>query len=180
MLNRWIASATGMLLLILLPLTAIAQTPAPDRPGDCQALQALTTETRAIHTAEHVPASEEGRAHCRITGQILPEVGFEVRMPDDWNGRFLMHGNGGFAGAIQSYFGTGVARSFTAGVNQGFACPHLFHKAPLWPAVAEARCALFRTSWSRTHRLPHHPGERPPTPRTRACPTEYPYAKSSG
>jgi feruloyl esterase len=114
-------SAAGTLLLVLLPLTAVAQPGEPYRPGDCQALRALTTDTRAIHTAEHIPASDEARAHCRVTGQILPEVGFEVRLPDDWNGRFLMYGNGGFAGAIQSYFGPGVARSFTAGVNEGFA-----------------------------------------------------------
>jgi feruloyl esterase len=117
MLNRLIGSATGTLLLILLPLTAVAQTPAPYRPGDCQALQALTSDTRAINTAEHVPASDETRAHCRVTGQILPEVGFEVRLPDNWNGRFLMLGNGGFAGAIQA----AIQGGFAPHLRQGFA-----------------------------------------------------------
>jgi feruloyl esterase len=37
-------------------------------------------------------------AHCRIFGQVLPQVGFEVRMPAEWNGRFVMVGNGGCSG----------------------------------------------------------------------------------
>ena len=36
--------------------------------------------------------------HCRIFGQILPEIRFEVDLPSVWNQRMYMHGNGGFAG----------------------------------------------------------------------------------
>jgi feruloyl esterase len=36
--------------------------------------------------------------HCRVTGLIAPEIGFEVNLPAAWNRRFYMHGNGGFAG----------------------------------------------------------------------------------
>ena len=113
--QRW-AFITAALLIALLP-SAVAGQSEPYRLGDCQALQALTSDTRAIHTAERVPASGEAGAHCRVTGQILPEVGFEVRMPDDWNGQFLMLGNGGFAGAIQAVIQGGFAPS----LHQGFA-----------------------------------------------------------
>lgn len=49
-------------------------------------------------------------AHCLVTGRILPDVGFEIRLPDDWNGRFLMNGNGGFAGEIQADPRPGLAQ----------------------------------------------------------------------
>ena len=29
---------------------------------------------------------------------IGSEIGFELRLPDDWNGKFIMGGSGGFAG----------------------------------------------------------------------------------
>lgn len=37
-------------------------------------------------------------AFCRVTGTLSPEIGFEVGLPDHWNGRFYMIGNGGHAG----------------------------------------------------------------------------------
>jgi tannase/feruloyl esterase len=39
-------------------------------------------------------------AHCRATGVIGTEIGFTVWLPDEWNGRFLMTGGGGYVGAI--------------------------------------------------------------------------------
>lgn len=116
-MNRLVASATGTLLPVLLPLTAVAQTPEPYRTGNCRALQHLTTETRAIHTAERVPTSGRTPAYCRVTGQILPEVGFEARLPDNWNGHFLMLGNGGFAGQIQAV----IEGGFVPHLREGFA-----------------------------------------------------------
>ncbi len=42
------------------------------------------------------------QAFCRVLGKISKEITFELFMPEEWNGRFLMSGNGGFAGAIQN------------------------------------------------------------------------------
>jgi feruloyl esterase len=39
---------------------------------------------------------------CRVTGFISKEILFEIVLPQNWNGRFLMAGNGGFAGKIQN------------------------------------------------------------------------------
>jgi len=100
MRNRPVTFIPWLFLFVLVPLTAVAQSSEPYRPGDCHSLHTLADETLSIHTAERVPASKESSAHCRVTSQILPEVGFEVRLPDNWNGRFLMLGNGGFAGEI--------------------------------------------------------------------------------
>jgi len=43
-------------------------------------------------------ALPEPADHCRIEGVIGTETGFELRLPDDWNGKFIMGGGGGFAG----------------------------------------------------------------------------------
>jgi feruloyl esterase len=83
----------------------------------CRELRQLTSGILSINTAKYIPANDKFNAHCRITGQLLPEVGFEVRLPENWNGRFLMLGNGGFAGEIQAYLSGG----FASHINKGFA-----------------------------------------------------------
>ena len=49
-------------------------------------------------------------AHCRVTGRMHERVspvdgktyaiGFEMRLPKDWNGRFFYQGNGGIDGSV--------------------------------------------------------------------------------
>ncbi len=50
---------------------------------------------------------------CRVTGTISKEIGFEIFVPQTWNGRFLMSGNGGFGGRFQN--------NLHEYVNQGYA-----------------------------------------------------------
>jgi feruloyl esterase len=64
----------------------------------CDAVVSLTTYEFSILSAMPVPASEPVPAFCRILGQILPEVRFELTLPLQWNGRLYMFGNGGSAG----------------------------------------------------------------------------------
>lgn len=88
-----------------------AQTPAPPdfvapQAGEtilppkvgCEALRALTGHDFTIETTAVVPASAGVPEYCLVKGQILPEIRFEVTLPARWNRRFLMTGNGGFAG----------------------------------------------------------------------------------
>jgi hypothetical protein len=49
-------------------------------------------------SAAQIPADAMAPAHCRVTGLLSPEIAFEVSLPDKWNGRFYMIGNGGLAG----------------------------------------------------------------------------------
>ncbi len=71
----------------------------PLRPQKaCAALRSLTGYQFSILTATVQPASGETPAFCRVVGQVLPEVRFEVALPDSWNGRLIMFGNGGYAG----------------------------------------------------------------------------------
>jgi feruloyl esterase len=65
---------------------------------NCADLRALTNNEVSIAIAASVEPGQQAPAHCRVAGQLLPQVGFEVRLPPDWNGRFVMYGNGGYAG----------------------------------------------------------------------------------
>src|SRR6185437_11170294 len=51
---------------------------------------------RAVEVAADSKTSTP--AFCRVTGTLSPEIAFEVGLPDRWNGRFYMIGNGGHAG----------------------------------------------------------------------------------
>ena len=39
---------------------------------------------------------------CRVDGVIGKEIHFALWLPDDWNGKFVMGGQGGFAGQMES------------------------------------------------------------------------------
>ena len=73
---------------------------------------AVTNIVGAPMTLHDVPA------FCRVTGVIRPtadsRIGFEVWLPDQWNGRYLQVGNGGFAGVIRY-------DNLMQGMNKGFA-----------------------------------------------------------
>jgi len=64
----------------------------------CADLRALTNNEVTVAIAIRMPATADAPEHCRVSGQIIPQVGFEVRLPTEWNGSFYMFGNGGYAG----------------------------------------------------------------------------------
>ena len=64
----------------------------------CAHLRSLTGYDFTIAAADVVAAGPDAPEYCRVTGQILPEILFEVSLPASWNGRFYMFGNGGYAG----------------------------------------------------------------------------------
>ena len=64
----------------------------------CGDLRSLTNNEISIASALLAPATSDAPEHCRVSGQLLPQVGFEVGLPTQWNGRFYMFGNGGYAG----------------------------------------------------------------------------------
>lgn len=71
-------------------------------------------------------------AHCQVTGQMLRRVsptdgktyaiGFEMRLPLKWNGRFFYQANGGIDGAVLTAVGpVGGGGPLDNALNQGFA-----------------------------------------------------------
>jgi hypothetical protein len=63
---------------------------------------------------------------CKIDGVIGKEIGFSVWLPDAWNGKFVMGGQGGFAGRVESQAMTMQALQkgyATAGTDTGHSSP---------------------------------------------------------
>lgn len=127
---RIVVTIGGLALaLTLAGPVARAQAPAQSQPPrDCSALAALAGPDVQITATEHVDAGtlpRENRArgaltgeartrmgmpaHCVVRGTIHPRTaahgtafgdGFELRLPDDWNGKFLFQGGGGMDGTV--------------------------------------------------------------------------------
>jgi hypothetical protein len=59
---------------------------------------------RAHHVGRRVAASPAAIPvpYCKALGVIGAEIRFQVLLPDTWNDRFLMGGNGGFAGSLET------------------------------------------------------------------------------
>jgi hypothetical protein len=64
----------------------------------CDSLSTFKAEGVVQIQARVVPADATTPQHCRVLGMITPEVAFEVNLPERWNRRFYMTGNGGLAG----------------------------------------------------------------------------------
>src|ERR1700752_1259330 len=64
----------------------------------CESLSTFKGKDIVAIQARVVPATADTPQHCRVVGTISPEVAFEVNLPDRWNRRFYMTGNGGLAG----------------------------------------------------------------------------------
>jgi hypothetical protein len=72
---------------------------ANDTPSkSCESLSSFKTGEIVSISARVVAATADTPQHCRVVGMIKPEVAFEVNLPDRWNRRFYMSGNGGLAG----------------------------------------------------------------------------------
>ena len=102
---------------------------------NCEALsEQFSFNQTVITSVSTVPAGPiaEGRgrtsdaaAHCLIRGQMNERVspidnntyaiGFEMRLPQDWNGRFFYHANGGVDGFVNTASGSlGGSQTITA------------------------------------------------------------------
>ena len=92
-------------------------------------ITAVTTVAAGSLTLASATVSIE--EHCRVQGSMFTRVspvdgqtyaiGFEMRLPKNWNGRFFHQGNGGLDGNVgtaQGNFGGGV---LTNALKQGFA-----------------------------------------------------------
>ncbi|MCR5863773.1 tannase/feruloyl esterase family alpha/beta hydrolase [Aquincola sp. J276] len=114
-----------------------AATPAP--LAACTDLASrLNRPDTTIQRAEAVPAGtltvagQPVPAHCRVTGAMNSRVsavdgnayaiGFEMRLPEAWNGRFFHQVNGGLDGSVATAVGpVGGGGPLTNALAQGFA-----------------------------------------------------------
>jgi feruloyl esterase len=87
----------------------------------CRALASLdfadvTDAPTQVTASRLVAATANAPAHCEALGYVSPQVGFELRLPEEgWNGRFAQVGCGGFCGAI-------FAGACDGMLSRGYAC----------------------------------------------------------
>src|SRR5438477_6193486 len=75
---------------------SLVEAKAIEPHASCASLVALTGFELSVTTASVIPASAEAPEFCRVSGQIQPEIRFEISLPSAWNGRLYMFGNGGY------------------------------------------------------------------------------------
>ena len=89
-----------------------------------------------LHAAS-IPADPAGApAHCRLTGTLKPEIAFEVSLPDRWNGRFYMIGNGGHAGESLENPGRVAQRNRALQLGFAFAQTNTGHDSQKEPGAS--------------------------------------------
>ena len=98
----------------------------------------LSLPNTTLTAATEVPAGtlmvagQPVREHCRVTGRMLERVGtvdglnyaigFEMRLPKAWNGRFFYQANGGIDGSVVTAAGgIGGGGPLNNALNMGFA-----------------------------------------------------------
>ena len=111
---------------------ALAAAAAAPSSGACAELKSLNLKDVRITAADPIASdavwpyppsafnqmagpnpSVSKTAFCHVAGVIETEIGFELWLPQDWNGRFLGVGNGGLTGAINyPAMAQGLARGF--------------------------------------------------------------------
>ncbi len=88
------------LLLNFLPAKSQAQSGSlKDKPLSCKRLTALNIPD--VNISEAI-VSSSGVSHCKVSGIIGKEINFELLLPFEWKGIFIMGGGGGFVGTVQN------------------------------------------------------------------------------
>lgn len=114
------------------PAFAMSQGDIAAPANACEAIAhqdfaAVPDAPTSILKAEAVAAAQDRPSHCRITGIIAPQIQFELRLPDQWNGRYLQGGCGGFCGFnMIEACSDGQARGFA------IASSNLGHVGDVW------------------------------------------------
>ena len=108
---------------------------------NCEALsEQFSFNQTVITSVATVPAgpiaegrgrTSEAAAHCLIRGKMNERVspidnntyaiGFEMRLPQDWNGRFFYHANGGVDGFVNTASGSLGGNQTTTALQLGYA-----------------------------------------------------------
>lgn len=100
-----------------------AQAAQPSKPArECASLVGEVYYNVTVTAAEHVPAANGIPAFCRVRGhEPGTDHDLEVRLPDQWQGRYVQRGGGGFDGSIPPLpmSATALRLGAVQGVNNG-------------------------------------------------------------
>src|SRR6185436_3930013 len=102
----------------------------------CETLGRFKAKDIAQIAATAIPASGAIPAHCRVKGMLTPEIAFEVSLPEKWNGRFYMIGNGGHAGESLDDAGRVNQRNEVLRLGFAFAQTNTGHESSKEPGAS--------------------------------------------
>jgi poly(3-hydroxybutyrate) depolymerase len=142
--TRWLATAVPVALLAACgggnddtPLPRLSEaTPATllsctDLAGKIAFADTQITAAESIAAGTLKVAGQDVGEHCRVTGKMRDRVstvdgkpyavGFEIRMPKAWNGRFYYQANGGIDGSVSTAVGALGGGPLQHALQQGFA-----------------------------------------------------------
>ncbi len=137
-------SASVLAACAVIPANEAPQQLSAAKSGAINACAQLTTAfafpNTVIHSAAPIAAGKltvgamttayELGAHCHVKGEMHKRkgadgkdyaIGFEMRLPNAWNGRFYYQGNGGLDGSVQPALGALGGGPLTGALAQGFA-----------------------------------------------------------
>jgi hypothetical protein len=139
-------AALGLALVACGTAPSVTAPPTPAAPlkaasgaslGQCEALvgqfrfeQTALDSAAPVATGGLMLAGQPVAAHCLVKGKMHARkgsdgrdyaIGFEMRLPQTWNGRFYYQGNGGLDGAVRPAEGALGGGPITGALVQGFA-----------------------------------------------------------
>jgi pimeloyl-ACP methyl ester carboxylesterase len=101
-------------------------------PAACTALSSTQVANVAIREAVPLAVTDRQASppavgvqrlpvpHCKVTGTIDGTIGFELLLPNEWNGKLVMGGGGGFVGSVQNQAQDGLGAGPTP-LERGYA-----------------------------------------------------------
>lgn len=107
---------------ILWPAPVCAAQPA--KPIACSSLASVNFATvpdapTQVMDAKQLTEQKTGTNYCRVRGYIAPQVGFLLKLPERWNGKFIEMGQGTFGGALNAPFWNQLCDRW---LRQGYSC----------------------------------------------------------
>jgi len=137
----------------LAPATGASLRSCDTLPTQFQFVQTQLQSAATVAAGSVVPGGPAAPAHCLVKGLMNPRkgsdgqdyaIGFEMRLPQAWNGRFYHQANGGIDGVVQPAQGALGGGPVTGALAQGFAvissdAGHTGRQNPRFGADPQAR-----------------------------------------
>jgi feruloyl esterase len=94
----------GFLFLVAILALSVFASNAGAGPtkNKCSELTNLRINSTNLLSATVVQADGDLPEYCRVLGYVRPSINFEVRLPSDWNEKFLLGGCGGACGTVDA------------------------------------------------------------------------------
>ncbi len=97
---RWRRSVGLVALLALVSFSSVATAVSEKASADLDVCAALSKVQLPDVVLSNPRVATAPAAHCVVDGLIGRTINFRLWLPEAWNGKFVMGGGGGFAGAI--------------------------------------------------------------------------------